>query len=516
MEVILAGFADTFTPGNILFIFLGISMGVFVGAVPGLNGPMAIALAVPLTFFMSPLAAVAFLVGINKGGSYGGSISAILLNTPGAPEAAATCYDGHPMAKQGKGEKALKMALYASVFGDTFSDIVLILVAAPIALVALKMGPPEILSVIIFALTIISGLEGGQLVKGLIGAGLGILLASVGLDPNTATPRLTFGLYELEGGISLMALGIGMLALSEVLVQLEDRGATSGQIFKLDPDRPKEDRSVSLKELKGVSRTLVRSSMIGTAMGALPGLGAVIAAFLGYGAAKRASKDPDSFGRGNMEGIAAAEAANNAVVGSNLIPLFTLGIPGNVAAAMLIGAFIIHGVTPGPLMFEENGRLIYGIYGGMLVANVLNLFVGAVGLRIFVRVLSIPRNIIYPVIIFICLTGAYMADNSLFAVGIMIGFAVLGYFMKKLNFSFVTFIIGFVLGPMFELSLQQTLVLSKNNIFTMAQRPIAAVFLVLTLVFVWRSSRRKPKTPPACPAEPEDGPDPAARNPKER
>ena len=493
MEVILAGFLDTFTPTNILFIFLGISMGVFVGAVPGLNGPMAIALAVPMTYYMSPLAAIAFLVGINKGGTYGGSIAAILLNTPGTPEAAATCYDGHPLAKQGKGEKALKMALYSSVFGDTFSDFVLIMVAAPIAIAALKMGPPEILAVIIFALTIIAGLEAKQLVKGLIGAGLGIFFASVGMDPNTATPRLTFGLWDLENGISLMALGIGTLALSEVLVQLEERNKEGADIYHLDKDQKKKDRRISLGEFRGVWRTLLRSSLIGTAMGALPGLGAVIASFLGYGAAKRASKDPESFGKGNIEGIAAAEAANNAVIGSNLIPLFTLGIPGNVASAMLIGAFIIHGVTPGPLMFEEHGRLIYGIYGGMLVGNVFNLFIGAIGLRVFVRVLSIPRSIIYPVIIFICITGAYIADNSLFAVGVMIAFAVLGYFMKKLEFSFVTFIIGFVLGPMFEMSLQQTLIMSRNNIFILFQRPIALVFIILTVVFVLRVISRTGK-----------------------
>ncbi len=490
MDVVIAGFLDTFTLGNILFIFLGIAMGIVVGAVPGLNGPMAIALAVPMTYYMSPLAAIAFLVGINKGGTFGGSISAILLNTPGTPEAAATCFDGHPLAKKGKGEKALKMALYASVFGDTFSDIILILVAAPIAVVALKMGPPEIFAVIVFALTIIAGLEAKQLVKGLIGAGLGIFFASVGMDPNTATPRLTFGLWDLENGISLMALGIGTLALSEVLVQLEEKLTAQAEQFQLNKQKQQADRRVSLREFRGVFRTLVRSSLIGSAMGALPGLGAVIASFLGYGAAKRASKDPDSFGRGNIEGVAAAEAANNAVIGANLIPLFTLGIPGNVASALLIGAFIIHGVTPGPLMFEEHGRLVYGIYGGMLVGNVLNLLVGAIGLRIFVRVLSIPRSIIYPVIVFICLTGAYIADSSLFAVGVMIFFAVLGYFMKKLEFSFVTFIIGFVLGPMFEMSLQQTLVMSRNNIFIMFQRPIALAFVLLTIVFVWRVVRR--------------------------
>ncbi len=495
MEVILAGFLDTFTLTNFSFIFLGVAMGVFIGAVPGLNGPMAIALAVPMTYYMSPLAAIAFLIGINKGGSYGGSIAAILLNTPGTPEAAATCYDGYPLAKQGKAEKALKMALYASVFGDTFSDFVLILVAAPIAVVALKMGPPEILSVIIFALTLIAGLETRQLVKGLIGAGLGIFFASIGMDPNTATPRLAFGLLELESGISLMALGIGTLALSEILVQLEASPGSEAGIFKLDKTQKKENRRISFREFRKVLRTLIRSSVIGSAMGALPGLGAVIAAFLGYGAAKRASKDPDSFGKGNLEGIAAAESANNAVIGANLIPLFTLGIPGNVASAMLIGAFIIHGVTPGPLMFQENGRLIYGIYTGMLIANVLNLLIGAIGLRIFVRVLSIPRNILYPVIIFICLTGAYIADNSLFAVGVMICFAILGYFMKKLEFSFVTFIIGFVLGPMFEMSLQQTLIMSRDNIFIMFQRPIALVFIAFTVFFICRVIWRSWKTP---------------------
>lgn len=493
MDIILAGFLDTFTPSNLSFIFIGISLGVFVGAVPGLNGPMAIALAVPMTYYMSALAAIAFLVGLNKGSTYGGSISAILLNTPGAPEAAATCFDGYPLAKQGKGEKALKIALYSSVFGDTFSDIVLILVAAPIAVVALKMGPPEILSVIIFALTIIAGLESKDMIKGIIGAALGIFFASIGMDPSTATPRLTFSFYELENGISLMALGIGLLALSEVMVQLEERGVGGGNMLRLDHTLKKADRTISFGEFRGVLRTLFRSSVIGTAMGALPGLGAVIASFLGYGAAKRASKDPDSFGKGNIEGIAAAEAANNAVIGSNLIPLFTLGIPGNVASAMLIGAFIIHGVTPGPLMFEENRQLIYGIYGGMMVANVFNLLVGAIGLRFFIKVLSVPRSIIYPIIILICMTGSYISENSFFGVGVMICFAVLGYFMKKFEFSFVTFIIGFVLGPMFELSLQQTLILYKNNIFIMFHRPVPLAFLMITSVFIWRVSRRSEK-----------------------
>jgi len=493
MEQVLAGFTDVFTLGNIVYIALGITMGTFVGAVPGLNGPMAIAIAVPLTFFMSPLAAIAFLVGINKGGTYGGSISAILLNTPGAPEAAATCFDGYPLARQGKAEKALKMALYASVFGDTFSDLVLIMVAAPIALVALKMGPPEITAVIIFALTIIAAVSGRSLLKGFIAAAFGIFVSCVGLDPVTATPRLCMGFIELQNGIPLMAIGIGMLALSEVLIQIEGYASSPTESISLTKGVKKEDRIVSLQEFKSCLKTMLRSSIIGTIMGALPGLGATVASFIGYGAAKRASKNPEKFGKGTIEGVAAAEAANNAVVGANLIPLFTLGIPGNVAAALLIGAFMIHGITPGPLMFQEHGRLIYGIYGAMLVANFLNLTIGSFGLKLFARVVRIRKQIIYPVITMFCITGAYIADNSLFAVALMIIFAILGYFMKKLDFSFVTFIIGFVLGPMFELSFRQTLILSKNNPLILLSHPISLGFLILTAFSIWKFGFRSKK-----------------------
>ena len=486
MEQILPGLSDVFTLTTLIYIALGISMGIFVGAVPGLNGPMAIAIAVPLTFFMHPLAAITFLVGILKGSRYGGSISAILLNTPGDPEAAATCFDGYPLARQGKAEKALKMALYASVCGDIFSDLVLIMVAAPIALVALKMGPPEITAVILFALTIIAAVSGRSMLKGLIAAAFGIFINCVGLDPVTATSRLCVGFIELQNGIPLMAVGIGMLALSEVLIQMEEHTVAPRDAISLVRDAKKEDRTVSLREFKGSLKTILRSSAIGTGVGALPGIGATIAAFLGYGAAKRASKTPEKFGKGALEGVAAAEAANNAVVGANLIPLFTLGIPGNVAAAILIGAFMIHGVTPGPLMFQEHGRLIYGIYGALLIANGLNLAIGNFGLRFFAMVMRAPKQIIYPIITICCVTGAYMADNSLFAVSLMIIFAILGYFMKKLDFSFVTFIIGFVLGPILELSLRQTMILSKNNPMILIQHPISLILLILTALSIWK------------------------------
>ena len=499
MDVIIHGFADAFTLINILYIAMGVALGVFVGAIPGLNGPMAIALAVPMTYYMSPMVGVAFLVGINKGGTFGGSISAILLNTPGSPEAMATTFDGYPLAKQGKSGKALKMALYSSVFGETFSTLVLILVAAPIAVVALRLGPVEICTVVMFALTMIAGLETSSISKGLMAAAFGMLVSCIGLDPVTAGPRLTFGILDLQDGVSLMAIGIGMLALTEVIVQLERRARNplrekSGSTISIS--RNPEDNRVSWKELKGVMRTCLRSACIGTAIGTMPGLGATIASFLGYGSAKRASKHPETFGKGDPEGVAAAEASNSAVVGSNLIPLFTLGIPGNVASALLIGAFVIHGITPGPLLFEEHPRLIYSIYASILIGSMMNLVIGSIGLRFFMKAITLPQRILFPIIVFVCLSGSYMARSSIFDVTLMIFFALLGYVMRKFDYSFVTFLIGFVLGPMFELSFQQTLVLSDNNLLIFVQRPISAVFVGLTLLVVVRSilQARKGKT----------------------
>lgn len=495
MEQIFGGLSDIFTLVNFFCIGSGILLGIFVGAVPGMNGPMALALLIPVSYYLPPLAAISFLVGITKGACYGGSISGILLNTPGSPEAACTCLDGYPLAKKGKSEKALKMALFASIFGDTFSDIVLIMVAAPIASIALKMGPTEICSLVIFALTLIAILSGKSLIKGLMAGVFGIFIACVGTDPLMGIPRMTLGFYQLSSGIPLTAIAIGMLALAEIMLQIieQQKKGYVETVITLGKNTPKEDRTVSLNEFKGVFKTLVRSSFIGTAIGALPGLGTTLAAFLGYGAAKKASKNPEEFGKGSLEGIAAAEAANNAVNGSNLIPLFTLGIPGNAAAAILIGAFMVHGITPGPLMFETHGRLVYGIYFGMLVANLLNLGLGYFGLKVFSRVLLAPKAIIYPAIIFICAIGAFVEESSFFSVGIMFVCAVLGVLMKKYDFSFVTFIIGFVLGPMFEYSLQQVLSASQGNLMIFFQRPVSAVVIVLTIVFLVHNGIRSIK-----------------------
>ena len=490
MTDILMGIQDAFTWLNILFLALGLFLGVIIGAIPGLNAPMAIAIAVPLTYYLPTTAAIGFLVGINKGGTFGGSIAAILLNTPGTPEAAITTFDGHPLAKQGKGEKAMKMALYSDVVGDTISDLVLIFVSAPLAFVALKMGPTEIAAVIIFSLALIVALESDSLVKGLIAGCLGVLISCIGLDPMTSSQRLTFDIVQLEEGISIIAIGIGMLALSEVLLQVHQmiqskgqEGAEKGIFISANP----EDRQLSWAEFRGALPTIFRSSGIGTAMGILPGLGAILAAYLGYGAARKASKNPDSFGKGNIKGVAASVSAAASVCGANLVPLFTLGIPGNVAAAMLIGAFIIHGVTPGPLMFEENGAIVYGIFASLIIANFLNLFIGNVFLRFFAKILTLPKTIIYPVIALICMVGAYAESSSMAIIVIMLMTAFMGYFMKLMRYPFVTFIIGFILGPKLELSLQQMLVLSDHGALILFTHPVSAIFMAITIFVLIRA-----------------------------
>ncbi|MEZ5856018.1 MAG: tripartite tricarboxylate transporter permease [Hyphomicrobiaceae bacterium] len=487
LQNLIAGFSDAMTLKNIMFISSGITIGIIFGVLPGLGSVTAIALLVPLTFYMSPLAAIAFLVGINKGGTSGGAVPAILLNAPGTPEAAATARDGYPLAQQGKPEKAMKMALFSSVFGDTFSDIMLILLAAPFASIALKFGPPEFTAIVIFSFTLIAALASQSLTKGIIAAAFGVFLATIGLDPVDSTTRMTFSHSELFDGISLNSMAIGTLALSSVLVQMfEIKESDATPVVQSRGAAYAQANALGASEYWANWRTLIRSALIGTGVGMLPGLGVSLAAFLGYGAAKRASKTPEKFGTGTLEGIAGCEAANSAVVGANLIPTIALGIPGNVAAALLIGAFMIHGVVPGPMMMIEHGELVYSIFAAMLMANGLHLLIGRIGIRFWGEILRVPKTVVLPIVVVLCVAGVYIPTNSMFDVGIMLAFGALGVAMRRAGFSLVCLVIGFLLGPMFELSLRQTLLMYKSNLSIMLTSPIALAFLVLTLYFVWR------------------------------
>ncbi len=489
MNELALAFKDVFSLASIAALVIGLVFGYVVGVLPGLNRVTALAIALPFTYHTTPLAAIALLIGISKGGAAGGAITSILLNTPGEPSSAATCLDGYPCARQGRARKALTIALYSAFFGDLFATVVLILVAAPLAKMALKMGPIEICSVLFFSLTFIAALSGNSLTKGLIAGLLGIFVSSVGLDVETAIPRLTFGFIELQDGIPLLAVGVGTLAISEMMIQIEQVVSQPGGLTAASASGGEREEGLTWGELKASLRTMLRSSVVGTVIGILPGLGATIASFLGYALAKRASKHPERFGQGELDGVAAAEAADNSVTASALIPLFALGIPGSVAAAMLIGALMVHGVTPGPLMFDQNPRLIYGIYGTIMLASFVMLPIGRFGLNIFAQLTRVSDVILCPVIVYLCFMGAYMEGNGMFAVWLAIVFGIFGYVMKKMDLSFVTFLIGFILGPMIELRLRQSLILIQGSWAALLEHPVALVFALLTVLAAWRLSR---------------------------
>lgn len=489
---ILAGFGDAFTVWNLLFVLFGVVVGQFVGAVPGIGPVMAMAIAIPFTFGLDPLPAIAFLVGVNKGGLVGGAVPAVLMNTPGTPDAAATALDGYPLARAGKPLKATKMALFSSVTGDTFSDIVLITVSAPLAVLALRMGPVEIFSLMIFAFAVLSGLIGNSLIKGIIAATFGLLCAMIGGDPENNAPRLLFGYWDLYDGLPLASVAIGMLAISEIIRRLSQiRGDMKPAIEVKDTGNPADSR-VSFAEYWACRFTMLRGAVIGTILGALPGIGSTAAAFMSYASTMSASKEPETFGKGNLHGIAAAESANSAVVGSNLIPLLTLGIPGSVGAALIISAFMIHGIQPGPLLFQDQGRLVYGLFGAMLMANVLNLWVGQLGLRLWIKVVSAPESIIFASALLLCIVGVSMATGGLFGVAIMLIFAAIGYVMTSFGYSVIIFIIAFFLGPRFEISLSQSLALMNGDWSQLVNYPIALVLIVLSVItMVWFLTRPK-------------------------
>lgn len=492
-NIVLAGFADAFTLYNMLFVLFGVILGQLVGALPGTGPVMAMAIAIPFTFTLNPLTAIAFLVGVNKGGLVGGAIPAILINTPGTPDAAATTLDGFPMTQKGKPEKATKMALYASITGDAFSDIVLFTVSPLIAAVALKLGPMEIFALMVFAFSVIAGLVGDSMPKGIASAALGLFCATVGLDPENSSPRFIFGFFELYEGLPLVAVALGMLAVPEIFRRLSQIRGEIISAVEVPKTQKKEDCRVSWAEYWACRYTMLRGSVIGTLMGAIPGLDSSAAAFMTYATTKQTSKDPDSFGKGNIHGIAATESANSSVSGANLIPMLTLGIPGNIAAALIITALMIHGVQPGPLLFREQGQLIYGLFGALMMANVLNLLSGLLGLRIWSRVIRSPESFIFPASLVLCMVGVFMATGGLLGVVIMFIFAFISYFMNAFGYSAIVFVIGFFLGERFELTLSQSLNLIDGDPTVLMYHPIALGFFALAIFSVYWFSIRIPK-----------------------
>ena len=490
------GFSTLFSGWEpVFFALLGTVIGLLAGATPGLSASAAIALLIPLTFYMDTLSALAFIYTISKSASFGGSIPAILFNTPGTPQASATQLDGYPLTLQGKQGKALRTAVIASAMGDTFSELLLITSAAYIAVYAAKMGPPEYTAVYFCAFVIIGSVIGKSVVKGLLSTLLGILVALIGFDSITAEERYSFGVDYLLEGVSLVPVLLGVFVMSEVFVKIESRLSFMGNKSIAPPSDKPEDNRVTWPEFKQLLPVIAKSTGSGTVIGMLPGIGAAVACFVAYGEARRTSKNPEQFGKGAIEGVAAAEAANNATSGANLIPLLTLGIPGSTTAALLAGVMLIHGITIGPSVFETDGQMIYGLFASGLLCIFTYFVIGYFGSGMVGRLIAIvPAQMIYPFIFITCFVAAYALRQALFDLVVTTFFGVVGYLMKKVEFSIPAFIISFILAGGAERSLRQAMMMDDDGAMIFLQRPFALAFFalgILTIVLRVRNLRKQ-------------------------
>ncbi|MCF8139043.1 MAG: tripartite tricarboxylate transporter permease [Desulfotignum sp.] len=481
LVTIIHSFGDILTFTNLAAIFLGLSFGTLFGAIPGLTATMGIALVIPLTYEMSPVTAFAALLGAYKGGVYGGSIPAILINTPGTPVAAVTTFDGYPMARQGKAGKAMDIALWSSVIADFFATICLIFFAVSLAKISLKFGPPEYACIMIFALTLVAGVSGDSMIKGIIAACIGFLFATVGLDPMHSSPRYIFGTVSLMSGINLMVMLIGLFAISEVLIQCEPKpDDIKDKISNLSKIK---DRA-TWSEIRHCLPIIFKGTVLGILIGAIPGIGPTTTSFLNYSEARRTSKHPELFGKGSLEGVAAAESGNNATVGGTLIPLLALGIPGDITTAVLLGALMIHGLTPGPALFITNADFVYPIFASLIVATLFLPIVGKLAIRLFSLITRIPKNMLFPTVAITCTMGVYGLGTSFTDLKMMLFFGVIGYILRKFNYPLAPLLIGFILEPLGERAIRQSLAISQGDPGIFFKSPISILFLVLTIIAV--------------------------------
>ena len=491
----LVALPQVFTLSNLLFAVAGLAIGLFVGAIPGIGGNTAIGLLIPFTYYLPPVAGIVALLAIGKGAGFGGSVPAILLNMPGTPQATMTAIDGYRLTRMGHPKKGLHAALYASVGGDLISGLTLLVAAPPLAMVALSVGPPEYSAIILFALMIIGSLVGRSPLKGLIAACFGLLFGTVGRDIFSGVPRLTFGIVNLDDGISLVPLLLGLLVFSEVLIQLRREFFHPTHMEKLQSVSSREP-GLSRAELRRLIPTILRSGAIGTLIAAAPGLGATIGALLSYNTTKRLRARP-SEAENMLRGVASAEAGNSSGVGANLIPLVTLGIPGNVEAALILGAFMLHGLTPGPFLMQQQGPLVYAIMFSLILASILLLTMGIGFLHIAKYILAVPLRILLPLVLVVTTIGAYSVAQSLFDVEEMFVFGLLGYAMRRLGFSPMPMAVAFLLGGLLENGIRRSLVISGGDPLIFVSSPISVVFVTLSAlslaVFLWRqySDRRQ-------------------------
>jgi putative tricarboxylic transport membrane protein len=488
---IALGAQTLFTPTNILFCFLGVLMGTLVGVLPGLGPTAAIALLLPNTFHVTPVTAIIMLAGIYYGAMYGGSTTSILVNIPGEAASVITCLDGYQMALKGRAGPALGIAAFGSFIAGTISVLGLMLVAPPLAKFALAFGPPEYFSLMLMGIVVLIYLASGSILKALMMAVFGLLLGTIGMDAISGTQRLTFGVLELADGIGLIPAIMGLFGVAEVISNVEEemkREIITAKVKNLLPN---------LQDWKDSFWPIIRGSFLGFFIGILPGPAPVISAFTSYAIEKKISKHPEKFGTGVIEGVAGPESANNSATGGAFIPLFTLGIPANSVIAILLGAFMIHGIQPGPMLISKYPDLFWGTIMSMYLGNIMLLILNLPLIGLWVKVLKVPYPILFPLILLFCLVGVFSLNYSNVEVALMIGFGVFGYLARKFQFEMAPLVLAIVIGPMMENNLRLALTISQGDPWIFIQKPISAVFIVISLVLLispfipWLGKRRE-------------------------
>ena len=477
-EFIIPASALLFTFENIIWINLGVFIGAVFACIPGLSVILCVILFLPLTYQLTAIPGMMFLLGIYCAGSYGGSVSAILINTPGTPHAAATMLDGHPLSKKGRSRVALKIALYASTIGGTISAFMLLFLGPQVAKVAAQLGTAEYFMVCVFGLTIIAGVSGKSIIKGIISACIGLVISCIGSDPMTGYDRLTFNVDRLYLGLDLAICLIGLFALIEIIAKADG----TIQQLKLSERKKLDDGVITKDEKKRMVRPILMSSFIGCMVGIIPGTGAAEASWFSYNQAKNMSKHKEEFGHGSVEGIAAAESANNAVTGATLIPLLTLGIPGDGTVAIMLSALMINGLNPGLSLFTTDGDIMYAIMLGLILVNIFMLIQGRYLTQLFAKVVAVPQEILTPIIVIFCYAGAYSINKNYFDVSVALYFGIAAWLLRKLDLPAIPILLGLVLGNMTETNFRRALMLSDGNISIFFSSVYCWIFIALIVL----------------------------------
>ena len=481
-QLIAGGFGTVLTPTGIFLMFVGVAVGIVFGALPGLSATMAIALFLPVTYAMTSSNAMTLLMALFIGAISGGLISAILLHIPGTPSSVATCFDGHPMVKKGQAAKALGIGVVFSFMGTVFSTVLLMFIAPQIARVAINFGSFEFFSIAIFSLTMIATLSSGNMVKGVMAGVIGFMFSTVGTDTIEGSARFTFGNTNLKGGFDMLAVMVGLFAVGEIIAAAQTSRHANEELMAQPSMKGIKGFGFSVKEFFSQIVNAIRSALIGMGIGILPGIGGGTSNVLAYTVAKNYDKHPEEFGTGRIDGLVASETANNATIGGAMVPLLTLGIPGDTTTAMLLGALTLHGLTPGPLLFQNQADVVYGIFAAMLVCSVIMLFMEFFGLRVFVKLLSIPKYILLPCVFVLCVIGAYALKNNMSQVIACLIFGAIGFSFKKFDIPTTPFILGFILGPLAEVNYRRGMIRTQGSFMPFLTSPISAVFLGIAVL----------------------------------